>query len=67
MYFYSNAGIWTELEVEQMYRQKLVKLRDLYRGQLGRMRYSLKEKRRQFLLQWQSEGGQKTHSKLYSY
>ena len=38
-----------------MYREKLVRLRDLYMGQFDHLRHTLQEKRRQFLLQWQHE------------
>ena len=34
-----------------------MKLRDLYIGQLSHLKHSLKERRRQFLLEWQAEGG----------
>lgn len=52
--------MWSRPEAEQIYRRRLVTLKELYRGQLSRVRYQLKEKRRQFLLQWQREGGQKS-------
>ena len=56
----SDAGVWSRPEAEQIYRRRLLTLKELYRGQLSRVRYQLREKRRQFLLQWQREGGQKS-------
>ena len=53
----SDASVWTEDEAFSLYREKLVKLRELYVGQLSRLRHVLQERRRQFLLEWQAEGG----------
>ena len=49
----TDAGAWTEEEAYKVYREKLVRLRDLYVGQMDHMRHALQEKRRQFLLRWQ--------------
>jgi hypothetical protein len=51
--FLSDAGVWTEEEAYKVYREKLVRLRDLYVGQMDHLRHTLQEKRRQFLIQWQ--------------
>ena len=53
----SDAGAWTEDEAYCVYHRKLVRLRDLYVGQLSHLRHMLQEKRRHFLLQWHAEGG----------
>ena len=52
---YRNAGAWTEDEAYKVYREKLVRLRNLYVGQFDHLRHTLQEKRRQFLLRWQHE------------
>lgn len=54
-----GAGAWTEQEAHRIYREKLVKLRDLYVGQLSHLKHVLLERRRQFLLEWQAAGGSK--------
>ncbi len=53
----SDAGAWTEDEAYKIYREKLVRLRDLYVGQLGHLKHVLHGKRREFLQRWQYEGG----------
>ncbi len=53
----SDAGAWTEDEAYKIYREKLVRLRDLYVGQLGHLKHVLHGKRREFLQRWQHEGG----------
>ena len=65
-YHRSNAGAWTDDEAYKIYREKLSTLRDLYMGQLGHLRHVLQEKRREFLLQWHSEGGAKPQGKRLS-
>lgn len=63
----SDAGAWTDEEAYKIYREKLARLRDLYLGQLGHLKHVLQEKRREFLLQFQNEGGsrlQGVHSVL---
>ena len=62
-YHCSDAGAWTDDEAYKIYRDKLSTLRDLYMGQLGHLRHVLQEKRREFLLQWHSEGGAKPQGK----
>ena len=49
-----------------MYREKLVRLRDLYVGQLDHMQRNLKSLRKQFLLQWQHESRKKKNGKVYN-
>ena len=61
----SNAGAWTEDEAYKIYREKLSRLRDLYIGQLGHLKHVLHEKRREFLLQWQNEGGSRLQGKQH--
>ncbi len=58
----SNAGAWTEEEGYSLYRERLVRLRDLYMGQLTHLRHSLRERRRQTTLEWQGEGGGRDQS-----
>lgn len=62
----SEAGAWTEHEAHQIYQEKLMKLRDLYIGQLSHLKHVLLERRRQFLLEWQAAGGSKEEG-LYSH
>ena len=63
---HSTAGAWTDGEAYKIYREKLSRLRDLYMGQLGHLKHVLQEKRREFLLQWQNEGGARLQGTLYS-
>lgn len=49
--------MWTEHEAYRLYREKLVRLRELYMGQLGHLKHAMQERRRRFLSEWQSAGG----------
>ena len=51
--------MWTEQEAYRLYRDKLVRLRELYMGQLSRLKHMMKERRRRFLAEWQAAGGTK--------
>ena len=64
LYLHSNAGVWTDDEAYKIYREKLTRLRDLYMGQLGHLKHVLQEKRREFLVQWQNEGGSRLQGKV---
>ena len=48
-----------------MYRERLVRLRDLYVGQFDHLRHSLQEKRRQFLLRWQQQNKKRKHGEFF--
>ena len=52
-----NSGAWTESEAYTIYRSKLLNLRSLYTSQLARMKQSLAERRREFILEWAAAGG----------
>lgn len=56
--------MWAEDEAYGLYREKLIRLRELYVGQLSHLRHVLQEQRRQFLLEWQAEGGSRDQGKL---
>ena len=60
-----NAGAWTEKEACAIYREKLLALRSLYTSQLARLKHSLAERRRQFLLEWAAAGGDREEGKQY--
>ncbi|XP_064397960.1 KAT8 regulatory NSL complex subunit 2-like [Halichondria panicea] len=62
----TDAGAWTEDEAYKIYREKLVRLRDLYVGQLGHLKHVLHGKRREFLQRWQYEGGASMQASLPS-
>lgn len=61
---FSDAGAWTEDEAYKVYREKLIRLRDLYVGQLDHLNHTLQEKRRQFLLQWQHSSRKRKQGNL---
>lgn len=54
----SDAGAWTEDEALVLYRHKLIKLRELYYGQMVHLKHTVRERRRQFLMEWYGEGGE---------
>lgn len=60
---HSNAEAWTEDEAFTIYREKLVRLRSLYTAQLARLKHSLAERRREYLLEWMAAGGDKEEGK----
>ena len=60
-----NAGAWTEREAQTIYREKLLTLRSLYTSQLARLKHSLAERRRQFLLEWAAAGGDREEGKAH--
>ena len=59
----SNSGAWTEDEAYTIYREKLVRLRTLYTGRLARLKHSLAERRREYLLEWMATGGDRADGK----
>ena len=59
----SDAGAWSEDEAYTIYREKLVRLRSLYSSQLTRMKHSLAERRREFLMEWTAAGGDREEGK----
>ena len=52
-----DAGVWTDQEAYRLYREKLVRLRELYMGQLAHLKHAMQERRRRFLMEWQAAGG----------
>jgi hypothetical protein len=60
-----NVGAWTEREAQTIYREKLLTLRSLYTSQLARLKHSLAERRRQFLLEWAAAGGDRDEGKAH--
>ena len=62
----SDAGAWTEDEALVLYRHKLIKLRELYYGQMVHLKHTMRERRRQFINEWYGEGGSIKLSKLES-
>ena len=63
LHLHSNAEAWTEDEAYTIYREKLVRLRSLYTAQLARLKHSLAERRREYLLEWMAGGGDKEEGK----
>ena len=60
MRYLQNAGAWREEELLEMYREGLLRLKELYKAQRRHLWLEMKEKRRKYLFQVLEASNQKT-------